>query len=73
MCILLQTGSLEGQYKKKTGQLISFSEQQLLECKGNGCDAGGWVEKAFDYIKENGIEGGADYPYVGTVEKVIVI
>jgi cathepsin L len=39
------TGALEGAYYLKYGQLLSFSEQQLVSCDINGGDAGcngGW-------------------------------
>ncbi|KAL3882298.1 hypothetical protein ACJMK2_028659 [Sinanodonta woodiana] len=60
------TGSLEGQIFRKTGALLSLSEQQLVDCSGDfknhGC-CGGWPYKAFEYIKEYGIETDDEYPY----------
>lgn len=59
------TGALEGQWFKKTGKLVSLSEQQLVDCDKAeyGC-RGGWPFKAFQYIiKNNGIDTDESYHY----------
>jgi cathepsin F len=63
-------GNLEGLNAIKSGKIVQYSEQQLVDCdKGNdGCD-GGLMDKAFDYLKQaGGIEKQSDYPYHGMRE-----
>ena len=45
--------SLEGQFYKYTNMQVKLSEQNLLDCSGQGC-GGGMMSKAFDYIISNG-------------------
>ena len=70
------TGALEGAFAIKTGTLVSFSEQQLVDCdtlgnggRDHGCN-GGFMDNAFAWIsKNNGLCTETDYPYVSGVTK----
>ncbi|CAH1422287.1 unnamed protein product [Lactuca virosa] len=70
------TGALEGSHFLQTGELVSLSEQQLVDCdhecdpaERNACDAGcngGLMNNAFEYIlKAGGVQKESDYPYKG--------
>jgi cathepsin L len=60
------TGTLEGLNFLTNKNLLSFSEQQLVDCSGSygnqGCD-GGWPFWAMEYTAAKGIELEATYPY----------
>merc|ERR1712242_649362 len=60
------TGSTEGRSQIANGQLISLSEQQLVDCdtrRDHGC-GGGLMDYGFEYIQSNGgIDTEDDYRY----------
>jgi C1A family cysteine protease len=62
------TGAMEGAYQIKNSKLVSFSEQQLVDCstaQGNqGCN-GGLMDGAFTYAEATAIDTEASYPYTG--------
>jgi len=59
------TGAVEGAVFVATGQLVSLSEKQLVDCstQNDGCD-GGLIDWAMEYIVKNGgLDSEEDYPY----------
>ncbi|KAH9712070.1 putative cysteine protease RD21B [Citrus sinensis] len=64
--------AVEGINKIVTGELISLSEQELVDCdrKNNaGCN-GGLMDYAFQFIIQNGgMDSEQDYPYLGAENK----
>ncbi|KAI9071200.1 hypothetical protein K1719_031903 [Acacia pycnantha] len=57
--------AIESVHAIATRELISLSEQQLIDCdsKSQGC-SGGWISNAFDWVINNGgISKEEDYPY----------
>lgn len=63
------TGALEAAYAQAFGNIISLSEQQLVDCAGAfnnyGCN-GGLPSQAFEYVKYNGgLDTEEAYPYTG--------
>ncbi|KAF4687652.1 hypothetical protein FOZ60_003622 [Perkinsus olseni] len=59
-------GALEAQYAIATKKLLSFSEQQLVDCStefGNDGCRGGFMYRGYDYIQKYGIDQESTYPY----------
>lgn len=61
--------AMEGITKLSTGNLISLSEQELVDCDTSGEDqgcAGGLMDDAFEFIIQNkGLATESNYPYQG--------
>ncbi|KAF4748824.1 hypothetical protein FOZ63_008104, partial [Perkinsus olseni] len=57
------TGALEGFHKNVSGELVSLSEEELIDCTSEGC-LGGWMNESFQYVAEHGLESEKDYPYL---------
>jgi len=58
-------GSLESRWALKSGDLLSLSEQELVDCdrdQDQGCD-GGLMDNAFTYLETHGAELESDYAY----------
>ena len=68
-------GAIEGMNKIVSGNLQSFSEQQLVDCAGDygsfGCH-GGLVQGAFNYVKEKGLLTDDIYPYKGVKQNCTI-
>ncbi|XP_014488049.1 PREDICTED: uncharacterized protein LOC106751610 [Dinoponera quadriceps] len=65
------TGNVEGQYAIKHSQLLSLSEQELVDCDDldEGCN-GGLPDNAYRAIEKlGGLELESDYPYEAEDEK----
>ncbi|KAH9663713.1 putative cysteine protease RD21B [Citrus sinensis] len=64
--------AVEGINKIVTGELISLSEQELVDCDRKinaGCN-GGLMDYAFQFIIQNGgMDSEQDYPYLGAENK----
>ncbi|CAH1100867.1 unnamed protein product [Psylliodes chrysocephalus] len=61
------TGAIEAAYFIKTGNLVSLSEQNLVDCASGvqgcyGC-SGCWMDRAMQYTEDNGIMREEDYQY----------
>merc|ERR1712046_362928 len=61
------TGGLEGVWQIASGNLVSLSEQQFVDCDktDSGCN-GGLMDHAFEWAKNNAIATEEAYPYKGS-------
>jgi hypothetical protein len=61
------TGALEGAWALSTGNLVSLSEQQFVDCDttDSGCN-GGLMDNAFSFAKKTSICTESSYPYKAT-------
>lgn len=59
------TGTIEGAHFKKTGELVSLSEQNLMDCsrQNHGCNGGNPYMALLYTIRNGGIDTEASYPY----------
>ena len=60
------TGALEGAWQIANGNLVSLSEQQLVDCAKNGnmgCQ-GGSMDLAFEYLEKHAVCKETSYPYL---------
>ncbi|KAJ8726653.1 hypothetical protein PYW07_001351 [Mythimna separata] len=65
------TGNIEGQYAIKNKELVSVSEQQIVDCdqENSGCFGGLMSVAMRSLINQGGCESEADYPYEGHFRK----
>jgi cathepsin L len=58
------SGALEGALEIATGNLVSLSEEMLVDCstQNDGCQ-GGSMDLAFEYVESNGLCTETSYPY----------
>lgn len=63
--------SLEGYNKIKNGDLVSLSEQQLIDCVGtcSGCNGCSNLYNALIYTSQSGIETESTYPFTGKFQR----
>lgn len=66
------TGAIEGAHFVETGELVSLSEQNLMDCDtvDNACE-GGLMENAFEFEEStNGLCSEDEYPYLATDDSI---
>ncbi|MCK0538909.1 C1 family peptidase [Alcanivorax quisquiliarum] len=71
--IFSAVGAVESQHYNKTGELVTLSEQNVVDCVNAPVDEGhcriGWMDTAFEYILNNGIDTEESYPYEAEIKE----
>jgi len=57
------TGGIEGVWAKNMGELVSVSEQQLVDCAQGGCNGGHMINGWTHVAQVGGIQSEESYPY----------
>jgi cathepsin L len=57
------TGGIEGVWAKNMGELVSVSEQQLVDCAQGGCNGGHMINGWTSVASNGGIMSEESYPY----------
>ena len=61
--------AVEGINQIVTGELISLSVQQIVDCYSKSCDKG-YIDEALKYIRRSGgLDSDLDYPYNATYQQ----
>jgi hypothetical protein len=62
---------MQAYYSMKEGELVNFSEQQLVDCCKEQCYGcvGGYPYAAIQYLSVDGIQTLENYPYKEVVQK----
>uniref|UniRef100_A0A803JEF7 Cathepsin S n=1 Tax=Xenopus tropicalis TaxID=8364 RepID=A0A803JEF7_XENTR len=59
-------GAMEGQWQEWSEELVSLSEQNIVDCSrdyGNSGCKDGTITGSFEYIKDHGVASESSYPY----------
>ena len=59
-------GCAEAMTKKLLNKDLNYSEQQLIDCNGFGCN-GNVLSNIANFVRDNGLASGEEYPYVDSV------
>jgi cathepsin L len=62
--IFAATAAFESSWYLQNKEVISVSEQQILDCVKAGNCKGGWHGKVLNFLRSNGITSAAKIPYV---------